>query len=117
MRRPALKAKRSGAVARVDLDRRADAQAAEELGGLLERVADGRRDVRVDGLGERGREALLRRGLHEVDVADEELLGDRRLGRLQDERRLAVAARRIDEDVLAVAHVCEELGAPRPRGR
>jgi len=99
-----------GAVARVDLDRRADAEVAEELGGLLERVADGRRDVRVDGLGERGREALLRRGLHEVDVADEELLGERRLGRLQDERRLAVAAGRVDEDVLTIAHVREQLG-------
>jgi hypothetical protein len=100
-------AKRS--VGRVDLHRRNDPEATEEARGLLERLVDGRGDVRVDRLRERGREPLLRRRAHEVAVADEHLLPQRLLGRAQDERRLAVAPRRVQEDVLAVAHVGREL--------
>ena len=72
----------------------------------------GRRGTRfrVDGLGQRSGKAFLRGGLHQVDIADEDLLGERLLSRFQDERRLAVAAGGIEEDVLAVPHVGEQLG-------
>src|SRR5204862_294674 len=77
--------------------------------GEIERLACRRVDVAVNGLRQRGREALLRRDPQEIAVADEDSVRDRLLGSRQDERRLAVAPWRVDEDVLAVAHGSSEL--------
>ena len=89
-----LEAETEAAVARINLERRPDPEAAEEVGGTLEAALGGRRDLGMDRLRERGREAFLRQGLHQVAVADECLLADHLLGGPQDERRLAGAARR-----------------------
>ena len=104
-----LEAEAQRAVARVDLDRRPDAQAAEELGRTLERLTDRRGDVRVDRLRQRRRQALLRRRLHQVAVADQRLATHRLLCSAQHQRRLAVPAWGVDEHVLPVAHVGDEL--------
>ena len=53
-------------VDRVDLHRRRDAEPAEEPRRPLDRLAGGRLQVAVDGLGEGGGEALLRRRPHQV---------------------------------------------------
>ena len=55
----------------VDLHRRPDPQAAEEIGSALDHLPDRRVDVRVDRLRESGCESLLRRRPHQVAVADE----------------------------------------------
>ena len=104
-----LEAEAQRAVARVDLDRRPDAQAAEELGRTLERLTDGRGDVGVDRLRQRRRQALLRRRHHQVAVADQHLPTHRLLCSAQHQRRLAVPAWGVDEHVLPVAHVGDEL--------
>jgi hypothetical protein len=68
-----------------------------------------RLEVGVNGLGERRCEALFRRGLHHIHVADEHFPAQRLLRRTQHERRLAVPPRRVDEHVLAVPHVRDQL--------
>src|SRR5207244_12172515 len=112
-----LEAEAEAAVARIDLEGRPDPEAAEEVGRALEAALGRRRDLCVDRLGERRREAFLRRRLHQVAIADERLLPDRILGGPQHERRLAVAAGGVDEDVLTVAHGRRKLAqTPLPVG-
>src|SRR5262249_4674453 len=52
---------------------------------------------------------LLGRSRHQVDLGDEDLVLDDVLDHAPDERRLAVAARREHDDVLAVEDVAREL--------
>ena len=67
-----------------------------------------RLDVGVDRLRERRGEALLRRRAHDVAVPDEQPVPERALGRPHDERRLAVPARGVQDDVLTRLHVGDE---------
>ena len=97
------------AVDRIDLDRRRHAQPAKEARRPLDRLAGRGFEVAVDRPGERGGEAFLRRRAHQVAVADENALADRAPAGSQNERRLPVAPRRVDENVLAVLHVAHEL--------
>ena len=90
-------------------DRRRDSQRREDPQSLA-RLEERGRDVVVDRLGELARELLLRRRRHEVDLDDENPLPDQLAERRPDGRRLPVAARRDDRDVLAVADVRLELG-------
>jgi hypothetical protein len=75
-----LEAEAQAAVGRIDIHDRDDPKPAEEVRRPLERLADGRGDVCVNRLRERGCEALLRRRLHQVAVADERLLLQSLLG-------------------------------------
>ena len=104
-----LEAEAQARVVGVDLDRRLDAKAAEERGRLLERLTDRRDEVVVDGLREGAREALLRRGLHQVAVGDEHALRKRLLGGPEHERGLAVSPGGEHQHVLAVPDVDREL--------
>ena len=107
-RRVGLEAETQRAVG-VDLHRRLHTQVAEErcraLGGLPQLAVD----VLMDRSGERGGQALLRRGPHEVAVGDEHLVAGSLLGRAENQGRLPVAPRRVDEDVLPVPHVGDQL--------
>ena len=95
---------------RLDRQHRADAQSAEDLGGAVAHPVERRRHLLVQRLRELRRELLLRRRPHQVDLGDEHLVpADELLRGPPDERRLAVAARREDDDVLAVADVRLEL--------
>ena len=96
-------------VVRVDRDRRLDAQAAKEREPAFARADQRRRDVLVDRLGETRCQPLLRRGRHQVDVGDEDAPAQQLLDRTEHERRLPVPPRAEDHDVLAVAHVRDEL--------
>ncbi len=93
---------------RVDGDDGRDPEPGEHAQELL-RAEEDRGDVVVDRLGELLRELLLRRRGHQVDVRDEHALRDRLLRDAPDERRLAVAPRGEDDDVLSVQDVGEEL--------
>ncbi len=90
------------AVLRVHLHRRNDAEAAEELRSTFVGAARGGVEVAVDRACERGGQPLLARHLEQVDVADERAFALGPPRRPQYERRLAVAARCVDEHVLAV---------------
>ena len=96
-------------VDRVDFHDRRDAKAAEEAGRPLHRLPGCGLEIAVDRLRERRGEALLGRRPHQVAVADEDPLPDRALRGTEDEGRLAVPPRRVDEDVLSVLHVPDEL--------
>ena len=93
----------------LDRDRRAHAQVGEDPQALLG-AQQRRGDVVVDRarelLGELGR----RRRRHQVDAGHEHLLAHQLVRCAPHERGLAVAARREDDDVLAVADVGLELG-------
>ena len=93
---------------RVDGHDRGDPQAREDA-QPLPRAEERRGEVVVDRLGELLGEALRGRRRHEVDVGDEHVLGDRLLRDAPHERRLAVAPRSEDDDVLAVQDVGQEL--------
>jgi hypothetical protein len=93
----------------VDLDRRPHAQRAEEARGAIDGDAGRGVELRRDRLCERRREPLLRRRLHQVAVAHEHVGLDRFLRRAENERRLAVAAWRVQDDVLPVHHVARQL--------
>ena len=97
------------AALRVEGHDRRDAEALEDAQALA-RAEERRGEVVVDRLGELLGEPLEGGGGHEVDVGDEHVLRDRLLRHAPDERRLAVAARREDDDVLAVQDVGQELG-------
>src|SRR5207248_509238 len=105
----APEAERERRVVRIELHRRPDPQVSEESRRAFERLPRRRVDVAVNGFRQRGREALLRRDPQQIAVADEDPVRDRLLGGRQDERRLAVAPWRVDENVLAVAHGGAEL--------
>ena len=82
-----LSARREGeaerAIARINRDRRLDAQAAERRQGLLPRPLRRRADVLVDRRGELCGELLLGRGQQQVDVGDQHPLADQVLHRPQ----------------------------------
>ena len=82
---PCVKGEAQAAVARVDLHRRRDAEAAEEARGPLERLAGRRLEVAVDRLRQRGGETLLRWRTHEVAVRDEDPLANRTLAGAEDQ--------------------------------
>ena len=97
------------AVYRVDGDRRRDPQSAEDpevLLGPRDRAEQMVRDL----LGEPPRELLLGRGEHQVDFRDERLAARELLRHAPDQRRLPVAARGKDDDVLPVAGIAEQCG-------
>jgi hypothetical protein len=94
---------------RVDCHRRHDPQPAEDARAEVLRARERSRDVVVDRRRELLGELLLRRRLHEVDLADEHAVADEALLDAVDERRLAEAPRREDHDVLAIAGVREQL--------
>ena len=96
------------AVVRVELDRRAHAQPAEEAGGAIAHLACRRGEIVVDRLCERGCETLLGRSAHEVAGRDEDVLLQRLLNGAEGQRGLAVAPRREQEHVLAAAQVAEQ---------
>ena len=92
----------------VDRDNRRDPESSEHTQSLL-RAEEPRGDVVVDRLGELLGELLLRRRRHQVDLRDEDTRLPEPLRRAPNERRLAVASRSEDDDVLPVADVGEEL--------
>ncbi len=112
MARREAEAERAGV--RLDRQHRADAQTAEDLGSAVAHPVERRRHLLVQRLCELRRELLLRRRPHQVDLRDEHLVPtDELLRGPPDEGRLAVAARREDDDVLAVADVRLELAQLR----
>ena len=98
------------AVLRIELDGRSDPQPAHDRSGALEEPLHGREEVVDDRLRERCSQPHLRRCAHQVAVRDQHVVGQDFLRRAQHERRLAIASRREDDDVLPVAHVGGESG-------
>src|SRR5215211_2168848 len=96
-------------VVRVDGHRRGDAQAAEDRERYLARAVNDRCDVLVNRLRELLGELLLGRSRHQVDLGDEDPNRHQLLLDAPDQRRLPVAPRRQDHDVLAALCVGDEL--------
>src|SRR5581483_10271135 len=95
---------------RVDGHHRRDPQAGDDVRHALADSEERFRDLVVDRFCERSCQLLLRRGQHEVHLGHEDLApSDETLRCAPDERRLAVSARREDDDVLAVSHVGRQL--------
>ena len=99
---------RRRSVERVDRHDRDDAEAGEDP-KAVPRPDERRGDVVVDRPREPRGELLLRRGLHQVDLGDQDVLGHQLLRDPPQERGLAVAARGDERDVLAVLEVAAEL--------
>ena len=87
-----------------------DAETAEDLRRSFADSEQRRRDLLVDRLRELLGKPLLRRRPHQIDLGDQHVLPEEVLRRPPNERRLAEAARREDDDVLAVEDVTLEFG-------
>ena len=102
-------AERHRAVVGIERHHRSDPESPEELRRTVARPQERAGDVLVDRRGQLRGELLLRRGLHQIHLRDQDALPRQLLRRPEDERRLAVPARGEDDDVEPVADVRLEL--------
>src|SRR6476660_8986514 len=72
---------------------------------LLLRLHGAFREIAIDRSRKRGGKLFLRRRLHQIDLGDEDASSHEMLRRPAYERRLAVAARRDQRDVLPVPEI------------